>query len=142
MTSGGLEYFVDVMVELSMRIDGFRQVRVARVIKSNSSAFPIGMELVNPTFKDFLTQLGEGPQPAPMEEVPEEIEMPEEVVPDLPTLPELLARAATFGLSRADVSTAARYHCGSGDLEHLTPQQIDTLYERLMTRYSEPRRGT
>ncbi|MDQ4076807.1 MAG: hypothetical protein M3220_11260 [Chloroflexota bacterium] len=135
MTVGGLEYFVDVMVELSVRVEDFRQVRVARVIKSNSPAFPVGMELKNPTFKDFLEQLGEGPQPAEVEEVAEELEIPEEEVPALPTLDDLVEKAAEFGLSRADVATAARYHYGTNDLERLTPEQIDTLYERLMARY-------
>src|SRR3954447_4863755 len=53
MTSGGLEYFVDVMVEASVRLEDLRPVRVFRVVKSNSSAFPIGMELLNPSFADF-----------------------------------------------------------------------------------------
>src|SRR5205814_7071036 len=42
MTSGGLEYFVDVMVEMSVRMEDFRPIRVIRVIKTNSEAFPIG----------------------------------------------------------------------------------------------------
>src|SRR6476619_2620950 len=52
LTSGGLEYFVDVLVEASLRIEDLRPVRVCRVVKSNSSAFPIGMELLNPSFSD------------------------------------------------------------------------------------------
>src|SRR5947209_3201496 len=35
MTSGGLEYFVDVMVEASMRVADFETERVFRVIKTN-----------------------------------------------------------------------------------------------------------
>src|SRR5205085_10701036 len=46
MTSGGLEYFVDVMVEASVRIIDFKTQRVFRVIKSNSAAFPIGLEVL------------------------------------------------------------------------------------------------
>ncbi|MEL6613256.1 MAG: hypothetical protein AAFQ53_14245, partial [Bacteroidota bacterium] len=34
MTASGLEYFVDVMVELFVRVEGFETVRVARVVKS------------------------------------------------------------------------------------------------------------
>ncbi len=45
MTASGLEYFVDVMLELSLRVDGFETVRVARVVKSNAPAFPVGLEL-------------------------------------------------------------------------------------------------
>lgn len=136
MTSGGLEYFVDVMVELSVRVEDFRQVRVARVIKTNSVDFPIGMELINPTFADFLARMGEGPQPQAIEPVPAVLDEPEvEIAALLPTLDELLEKAQSFGLSRADVSTAARYHCGIGDLQRLSPQQIENLYERLVARY-------
>ncbi len=48
---------------------------------------------------------------------------------------DLIRQAAEFGLTRADVATAARYHFGSSELERLFPEQIDTLYERLMVRY-------
>src|SRR5436853_5306189 len=48
LTSGGLEYFVDVMVEASVRIVDFKTQRVFRVIKSNSPVFPIGLEVLNP----------------------------------------------------------------------------------------------
>jgi hypothetical protein len=73
MTSGGLEYFVDVMVEASVRVADFETERVFRVIKTNSPAFPIGMEFVNPPFSDFLAQLGEAAfvEPAPDQDVPE-----------------------------------------------------------------------
>ncbi|MBA3534278.1 MAG: hypothetical protein H0T73_20350 [Ardenticatenales bacterium] len=139
MTSGGLEYFVDVMVELAVRIEGFKQVRVARVIKTNSADFPIGLEMKDPTFSDFLNRLGEGPQPERVEVVPEVLE---EVVlnedPSLPTLEELLAKAEAFGLGLSEVTTAARHYHGTSDLERLTPTQIDDLYERLMARYSAP----
>jgi hypothetical protein len=124
------------MVELSMRISGCEKVRVARVVKSNSPALPVGLEVTNPTFRDFLDILAEGPTPkAVEEEVPEEIEIPEEEVPALPTLEDLLNQAEEFGLSRADVTTAARYHFGVAELERLLPEQVDTLYERLMARY-------
>jgi hypothetical protein len=139
MTSGGLEYFVDVMVELNVRIEGFRQVRVARVIKSNSPDFPVGLEIENPTFSAFIARLGDGPRPVQVGEVPEVLD---EVYPEpeslLPSLDDLLAKADEFGLSRADVVTAARYHCGTGDLHHLHPEQIDSLFERLVARYGAP----
>jgi hypothetical protein len=66
MTTGGLEYFVDVMVELDMRQDGFEQVRVARVVKSNSPHFPVGLEVENPDFANFLARIDAGgPGPSP-----------------------------------------------------------------------------
>ena len=58
LTTGGLEYFVDVMMEASVRLDDLRPVRVFRVVKSNSPAFPIGLEL-----REFtgLVHVGAGP---------------------------------------------------------------------------------
>ncbi|GIV60176.1 ATP-binding protein [Rhodocaloribacter litoris] len=135
MTASGLEYFVDVMVELDVRLEGFEQVRVARVVKSNSPAFPIGLEVRNPTFADFLARLGEGPQPEDADPVPEVIEVPEPEVPAGPTLEVLLERAAAFGLSRADLLIAARHYCGATELERLTSAQIDDLLQRMQARY-------
>lgn len=136
MTAGGLEYFVDVMLELAVRVDGFEQVRVARVVKSNSPAFPVGMEFSNPTFKDLLDRLGDGPKPEATE--PEVIDVPtaEEAAPAGPTLADLLARAETFGLARADLIIAARHYCGRTDLEQLTSAQITELIDRMEARYS------
>ncbi|HEX8032301.1 MAG TPA: hypothetical protein VF510_00555 [Ktedonobacterales bacterium] len=54
VTLSGLEYFVDVLLELEVRMDGFETVRVGRVVKSNSQAFPLGLEIHNPTFADLL----------------------------------------------------------------------------------------
>lgn len=137
MTASGLEYFVDVMVELEVRVEGFEQVRVARVIKSNSPDFPIGLELKNPTFANFLAQLGEGPDPEAAALVPEVLEP--EVVEDHigPTLDALMTQAETFGLSRADLLIAARHYCSVNDLDRLTPEQIDTLLTRMIARYGD-----
>ena len=138
MTTGGLEYFVDVMVELEVRQQDFEQVRVARVVKSNSDAFPIGLEIENPAFKDFLARLDEQqPQPQPSKTEPETLDEPEPEpsAPAGPTLDLLLERADAFGLTRAQLATAARHYCGTADLEHLAPPQIGTLVERMETRY-------
>ncbi|HMA35799.1 MAG TPA: AAA family ATPase, partial [Chloroflexia bacterium] len=81
MTSGGLEYFVDVMVEASVRVVDFETERVFRVIKTNSPAFPVGMELINPTFADFLAQLGEGVVAVDAVAVPEVAAVLDEITP-------------------------------------------------------------
>ena len=138
MTTGGLEYFVDVMVELTLKLDGFEPVRVARVIKSNSPAFPIGLELVNPTFQDFLARL-DAPEPAPEEaaEIPEALAAPEAEPDDLgPSLDELVERAEAYGVPRASLNVAARHYCGVADLDRLTPDQIALLLERMQARYA------
>ncbi len=137
MTASGLEYFVDVMVELEVRVEGFEQVRVARVVKTNSSDFPVGLELKNPTFSDFLARMGEGPNPEAMPAVPEVLEAPPVEEHIGPTLDALLTQADAFGLSRADLLIAARHYCGAGDLDRLTPEQIDQLLTRMISRYGE-----
>src|SRR6059058_5362625 len=45
MTASGLEYFVDVMVEVSLQERDGEIVRVFQVVKSNSPAFEVGFEL-------------------------------------------------------------------------------------------------
>lgn len=143
LTSGGLEYFVDVLVEASVRLEDLRPVRVFRVVKSNSSAFPIGLELLNPTFSDFLARLSEGgaslPFTAPA--APSEPELLDEA-PNLtvmsplgPSLDDLLEKAGLHGFTRADLVTAAKYYCnGKTDLERLTPEELVDLDRRLTAR--------
>jgi hypothetical protein len=58
MTASGLEYFVDVMVEVSLTGTRRRITRVFQVVKSNSPAFEVGFELTgNVGFKDFLEHM-------------------------------------------------------------------------------------
>ena len=139
MTAGGLEYFVDVMVELSVRMDFFEPVRVARVVKTNSSDFPIGLEIENPTFSDFLSRMSHGPRPEVVSTIlaveEDALPEPEVVVPTGPTLDDLLAKASKHGVSRAQVATAARYYCKVDDISRLTEDQIQDLYDRMVARY-------
>jgi hypothetical protein len=140
MTSGGLEYFVDVMVEASMRVVEFETERVFRVIKTNSPAFPVGMEFINPTFADFLARLAEG-APVPlaqnMDDVPELLDdlAPLALVrPQGPTLDDLRALAHEHGLRDAELIVAARHYCGKNDLTRLTPDEVADLHRRLTAR--------
>src|SRR5215216_1333561 len=58
MTASGLEYFVDIMVEVSMQERNGEIVRVFQVVKSNSSAFEVGFEMVGDvTFQDFIDHM-------------------------------------------------------------------------------------
>ena len=54
-----------------------------------------------------------------------------------PTLDALLTQADAFGLSRADLLIAARHYCSANDLDRLTPQQIDDLLTRMISRYGD-----
>ena len=126
MTTSGLEYFVDVMVELALRHDGFETRRVATVVKSNAQDLPVGMEFDDPTFADLLARLGTAPQPAEVADV-----FPEPALaPHAPTradaLADLLAHAEDAGLDRPRVLLAARHYCGVASLDDLTAAQRST----------------
>lgn len=149
MTASGLEYFVDVMLELSARLEGFELVRVARVVKSNSPAFPLGLEIPNPTFATLLARVrGSGVAvPAAVAEGAAEAEAP--ALPDLPdlkpavaapaprvTLDGLIETASGYGLTRAQLVAASQFYHGTSQLDHLAPAQIEDLYDRLQARYA------
>ncbi len=143
MTASGLEYFVDVMIEMALRLDGFETVRVARVVKSNSDAFPVGLELANPTFRMLLDRLdADAPMDAPLAlaQAPEPEFAAEPVVaaPVVSGLDALLARADAFGVGREALATAARHYCGVAHLGALTAAQIADLAGRLDARYGAP----
>ena len=138
MTVSGLEYFVDVMLDLSLRQDGFETRRVATVVKSNAPDFPVGLEIDSPTFASLMARLGAGPQPVA---APEPLAaLPEAAAPPSgPTLADLLAEAEAVGLDRSRVLLAARHYGGVASLEELTPAQTADLLARLRERYAPDR---
>ena len=134
MTLGGLEYYVDVMIELSLRLEDFEEIRVARVIKSNSPHFPIGLEFKNPGFKDFLDRMDEL-EPG-KSDVPEFLQDAVKTPLDSgPQLSDLLKRASEVGLEQARLLTAARHYHAVIRLEHLSSAQIADLLGRLNEKY-------
>ena len=146
MTVSGLEYFVDVLLEAELRMDGLDTRRVFRVVKSNSPAFPIGMELVNPVFADLMGRLNSdapvSTPPTAAEDTPEWLEdVPFTVVrPSGPTLDDLIAKAQEAGFSRANLVTAAAHYCGGKtDLERLNEEEIAELDRRLSARIDAAR---
>lgn len=147
LTSGGLEYFVDVLFEASLRLEDLRTVRVFRVVKSNSPAFPIGLELVNPVFADLLGRLSGTTTlevaPPPVNEEPELLEDEPELTlvrPAGPTLEDLIMKAEQNGFSEADLVVAARHYCnGKTDLHRLSPEEISDLDRRLTSRIEKER---
>ena len=136
MTLGGLEYFVDVMVELSLRVDGFEQVRVARVVKSNSPYFPVGLELINPEFKDFLARMDELPTAAD-DEIPAFLKPQVQTVEKQTDLTALLEQADRFDIDRSKLLVAARHYHQVDRLEQLNSPQIDDLLVRLNEKYAQ-----
>ncbi|HLL99790.1 MAG TPA: hypothetical protein VK400_01940 [Pyrinomonadaceae bacterium] len=143
MTASGLEYFVDVMVEVSLQERDGEIVRVFQVVKSNSPAFEVGYEFIgNVTFKDFLDHMrGEQAlelafeKPAPSN-VPEFIEerQPLSLVPNTLTIDELVAKAEANGFKKADIVTGAKIYHNQPNIYHLTAEQIADLDRRMTAR--------
>ncbi len=135
MTASGLEYFVDVMLELEVRMVGFEQVRIARVVKTNAPEFRIGEEIEAPTFHKLLDRLTAEPMPTSVvpEDLPEpaQIETPVAVV----SLNDLLGLAERFNISQADLRLAARHYCQTNQLERLNEAQLLELMARMRQRY-------
>ena len=135
MTIGGLEYFVDVMLEMSLRVDGFDTVRVARVVKSNSPYFPVGLELINPNFSDLLTRMDD--VPAPKSGVPDFLSADfEPQIEEKVGIEDLLNAAAQYGIDDAKLLVAARHYHKVDRLESLTLSQIQDLLKRLNEKYA------
>src|SRR5215210_5874123 len=143
MTASGLEYFVDVMVEVSLQERDGEIVRVFQVVKSNSPVFEVGFEFTgNVTFKDFLEHMrGEQAlelafeKPAPSK-VPEFIEerQPLSLVPNTLTIDELVAKAEANGFKKADIVTGAKIYHNQPNIYHLTGEQIVDLDQRMTAR--------
>ena len=144
MTASGLEYFVDIMVEVSVQERDGEVTRVFQVVKSNSPAFEVGFELTgNVTFKDFLDHMKrehgedlplEAPRPVAVPEVLEEKASPMSIVPPQMTIQELIAKAEGFGFKQADIVTGAKVYHNQTNIYRLTPEQIADLDRRITAR--------
>jgi hypothetical protein len=144
MTASGLEYFVDIMVELSLQERNGEIVRVFQVVKSNSSAFEVGFEMVGDvTFKDFLDHMKretgsdlplDAPKPSTVPEVLEEKPSTLSVVAHTMTVQELIEKAVEYGFKQADVVTAARIYHSQTNIYRLTSDQIADLDRRMTAR--------
>ena len=143
MTASGLEYFVDVMIEVSLQERDGEIVRVFSVVKSNSPVFEVGFEMTgNVTFKDFLDRMrGENPSDMTFE-APKPIAVPEfieqsnviEMRPKTMTIDELIAKAESNGFKQADIITGARIYHNQPNVYHLTAEQIVDLDKRMSAR--------
>jgi hypothetical protein len=144
MTASGLEYFVDVMVEVSLQERAGEITRVFQVVKSNSPAFEVGFEMTGDvTFKDFLSHMkNEGATELPMEEpkpaiVPETLEeksSPLSIVAPQMTIQELIAKAESNGFKVADIVTGAKVYHNQSNIYRLAPEQIADLDRRITAR--------
>ena len=139
-TASGLEYFVDIMCEVSLQERGGEITRVFQVVKSNSPAFELGFEMTgNVSFKDFLDHLvrhSGSSLPvntlAPLEvaEMLSNVE-PLKIVPPRITVEDLLTKAVANGFKQSDVVTASKLYHQQANIYHLTSEQITDLDRRM-----------
>jgi hypothetical protein len=151
MTASGLEYFVDVMVEVSMQERDGEITRVFQVVKSNSPAFEVGFEMTgNVGFKDFLEHM-KGEQAlelafdAPAKSnVPEYIEdkQPLSIAPQTMTVEDLIKKAEANGFKQADIVTGAKIYHNQSNIYHLTDEQIIDLDRRMTARVEKTKAQT
>ncbi len=145
MTASGLEYFVDVMVEVSLQERDGEITRVFQVVKSNSPAFEVGFELTgNVTFKDFLEHMKSASggdelertaaKMTPVVETLEEKPAPLTLVAPQMSVQELVSKAERLGFNQADVVTGAKVYHNQPNIYRLSPEQIADLDRRMTTR--------
>lgn len=144
MTASGLEYFVDVMVEVSLQERDGEIVRVFQVIKSNSPAFEVGYEFTgNVTFRDFLDHMRgeqalelafEKPAPSSVPEFIEERQPLSLVQQNTMTIDDLIAKAEANGFKKADIVTGAKIYHNQPNIYHLTAEQVADLDKRMTAR--------
>ncbi len=146
MTASGLEYFVDVMIEVSLQERDGEITRVFQVVKSNSPAFEVGFEMTgNIGFKDFLEHMrGEQALELAFEtpaksDVPEFIEdkTPVSIAPQEMTIEDLIKKAEANGFKQADIVTGARIYHNQPNIYHLTAEQIADLDQRMSARVAK-----
>jgi hypothetical protein len=142
----GAEYVVDVIAELALeyRDEQMDEVRVLRIVKTNTEAFTPGEAFINPDFamllermKDYQARQMAEPLAVPATEAlpPLTEALPEPPAPPAPadlTLAELLAIAEQAGVRRGQVEASARRHHGVDDLTRLTAAQRADLHRRLL----------
>jgi hypothetical protein len=139
-TASGLEYFVDVMCEVSLQERDGEITRVFQVVKSNSPAFELGFEMAGDvTFKDFLDHLIQHSEsdlpvvaPKPLD-VPETLPTLEEILmaPPQVTINDLIAKAEQNGFKQSDIVTAAKLYHQQPNIYRLTPEQVADLDRRM-----------
>jgi hypothetical protein len=144
MTASGLEYFVDIMLEVSLQEREGEIVRVFQVIKSNSPAFEVGFELTGAvTFADFIRHMQaehgtelpvEAPRAPAVPETIEEKSQPLSLVQPQLTIQDLIAKAVKHGFKEADIVTGAKVYHNQPNIYRLTPEQVADLDRRISAR--------
>lgn len=151
MTASGLEYFVDVMLEVSLQERDGEITRVFQVVKSNSPAFEVGFEMTgNIGFKDFLEHMKaenalelafEKPATSEVSEFIED-KTPISIAPPAMTIEDLIRKAEENGFKQADIVTGARIYHNQPNIYHLTDEQIADLDQRMSARAAKTNAST
>lgn len=145
-TASGLEYFVDVMCEVSLQEREGEITRVFQVVKSNSPAFELGFEMIGDvSFKDFLDHLvrhsdSDLPVTAPKQiTVAETLAEPQAGKPIQPpfTIQQLIAKAEEHGFTKADIVTAARIYHQQPNIFRLSAEQVADLETRMQAKIAK-----
>jgi hypothetical protein len=142
-TASGLEYFVDVMCEVSLQERDGEITRVFQVVKSNSPAFELGFEMTGDvTFKDFLDHLIRHSESDLPVAAPKPLDVPETLptlaesltAPPQITIHELIAKAEQNGFKQADIVTAAKLYHQQTNIYRLSSEQVADLDRRMMAK--------
>jgi hypothetical protein len=148
-TASGLEYFVDVMCEVSLQERDGEIVRVFQVVKSNSPAFELGFEMTGAvTFKDFLDHLirfGGSDLATARQSSEVDVYLPEKAIePSKPemTIQQLIEKAERNGFKKADIVTAARVYHQQPNVFRLSPDQIADLDQRMTAKIEKAKEAT
>jgi hypothetical protein len=145
MTASGLEYFVDIMVEVSMQERDDEITRVFQVVKSNSPVFEVGFELTgNVKFKDFLDRLqkeigkdllaSERKANAVSPTLSDDVAWNDEDIPKDITIEDLISKAISHGFKQSDIVNAARVYHNQPNIRRLTLDQIEDLDRRIVAK--------
>jgi hypothetical protein len=150
-TASGLEYFVDVMCEVSLQDRDGEITRVFQVVKSNSPAFELGFEMTGDvTFKDFLDHLIRQSEsdlpvvdPKPLD-IPETLPTLEEILTAPPeiTIHDLIAKAERNGFKQSDIVTAAKLYHQQQNIYRLSPEQVADLDRRMTAKIDKVKQAS
>src|SRR5262249_42191795 len=150
-TASGLEYFVDVMCEVSLQERGGEITRVFQVVKSNSPAFELGFEMTGDvTFKDFLDHLVRHSEsdlpvvtPKPLD-VPETLPALEEILTAPPqiTVHELISKAEQNVFKQGDIVMAAKLYHQQPNIYRLSSEQVADLDRRMTAKIEKVKQAS
>lgn len=137
MTIGGTDYYSDVTFNLSLVLgDDFRARRIATVTKTNvGHLYQLGRKIENLDFSQLVREVN-AQAPIKQVELPAQPAAEAELFsPEPPalTLQDLIDKADEYGISEIHMARAAARYCRGKRLTQLDSDEIELLYNRLVT---------